>query len=140
GATTSNPRLSELPEFARRWCDEHASGFAVAAASFVWGCLSALLSVVVGAACVRVLWSGPANAPRFEMVFGYLVEPNAALWYVFGASLCAMAGFGILHAAHKGLARTTALKAAVQSDDGEPDPLQRIADRNRRYFTYLLPL
>jgi len=138
-ASTSNPLLSELPEFARRWCDDHASGFAVAATSLAWGCLSAILSIAASAACVRVLWSGPAGAPGFEMIFGYLVEANAGLWYIFGASLCAMAGFGFLHAAHRGLARTAQLKA-VSSGRGDSDPLDRIADRNRRYFRYLSPV
>jgi len=137
---TPNPLLSELPERARRGCDDHASGFPIAAASFAWGCLSIVLSVAAGAACVRVLWSGPPGAPAFEMIFGYLVEANAGLWYLVGASLCALAGFGFVHAAHRGLARTAALNAAPRSGDGDTDPLRRLADRNRRVFRFLSPL
>jgi hypothetical protein len=74
------------------------------------------------------------------MMFGYLVETNAGLWYVFGASICALASFAFLHAAHRGLARTTALKVTPRSGPDGSDPLHRIAERNRRVFRYLSPL
>ena len=33
------------------------------------------------------------------MLYGYAIEPNAGLWYLGGASLCFLAGFGFLEAA-----------------------------------------
>jgi len=134
----ANPLLSELPAFIRTWCDEHPSGFALAAGSFVWGGVSIALSIVAGAACVRVLWNGATASTEYEMIYGYLVEANAGVWYLLGASACAMAGFGILQAAHRGLARTAVLNLRP-SASRDSDPLQRIAALNRRYFKYLSP-
>jgi hypothetical protein len=136
----SNPLLSELPAFVRRWSDHHSSGFAIAAGSFVWGCISLGLSVVCGAACVRVLWVPAAGISQSEMIYGYAIEANAGPLYLVGASLFFLAGFGFLHAAHRGLARTTTLTVVTGSGAGSPAALERVADRNRHYFRYLTPM
>ncbi len=133
-----NPFLSEWPRPARRWLRRHRLALPLAAASLAWGCVSLALSILTGAACIRVLWIPVEGAGRFEMLYGYAVEPNAALWYVVGTSLVFLAGFGFLHAAHVGLARTPTLRT-VGPPDGVP-AMERIAQSNRRWFRAITPL
>ena len=120
----------------RHWIERHSSGFAVAVGSFLWGCLSLALSILSGAACLKVVWK--AGGASFEMVYGYAVELNAGLWYVIGASLSFLGAFGLLHAAYSGLANSAVLTTTGVLE--EASPLARIAAVNKRYFTYLLPL
>jgi Protein kinase domain len=136
-----NPLLSELPPVVQRWCARRRSGFGVAFFSLLWGCASLVLSIVSRAACVRVLWAAPGLARGHEMMYGYSIEPNAGLWYLAGASVCFLTGFGFLEAAHRGLARTKTLSvAAAATATGPPSPLERIAARNRRTFRYVTPV
>jgi hypothetical protein len=136
-----NPLLSELPPAVQRWWARRSSGFAVAFFSFLWGCTSLALSVASRAACVRVWWGAPGLARRAEMMYGYAIEPNAGLWYLGGASVCFLTGFGFLEAAHRGLARTRTLTVADPTTAaGSSSPLERIAARNRRTFRYVTPV
>jgi tRNA A-37 threonylcarbamoyl transferase component Bud32 len=133
-----NPFLSEFPAPMRKWMERHSTGFAVASASFLWGCISMALSIMAGAACMKVIWQPVGGAASFEMVYGYAVELNAGLWYIFGASLSLLGGFGLLHAAFTGLAGTATL-STFGTFEGI-SPLERIAAVNRRWFTYIVPL
>jgi hypothetical protein len=134
-----NPLLSELPEVIQQWWQRHSSGFVVAVASFVWGAISLLLSVASGSACVRVFWGSPDSSVLRQIIYGYAVEANAGLWYLLGASLCALTGFAFLDAAFRGLARTNlfVVGTAAQPDPGQP--LDLISSRNQRAFRYLTP-
>jgi hypothetical protein len=132
-----NPFLSELPVPVQWWWTEHSSGFFVALLSLAWGLTTLVLSVVNGAACVRVTWTAESDPGRtMEMIYGYAVESNAGLWYVIGTSICFVSGFALLEAMHRGLARTPALSI----DGGRADPLRNIAQRNRKVFRVVLPL
>jgi hypothetical protein len=135
GRADRNPLLSEFPQAVQTWCATHSSGFTLAAISFLWGCVSVALSIASRAGCVRVVWAG-LPGPRYETIYGYAVEPNAGLWYMFGASLFVLAGFLFLQAAHHGLARTSVLTDAGR---GSAKPLERIADVNRRWFRFGTP-
>jgi hypothetical protein len=135
-----NPLVSELPVVLQRWWERRSAGSAVAFLSFFWGCASLALSVASGAACVRVLWATPGVRGGYEMIYGYAVEPNAALWYMFGASVCFLTGFAFLEAAHRGLARTPVLAAADTHASNPDGPLATIAERNRQYFQYATPV
>jgi hypothetical protein len=110
----------------------------MAFASLLWGCVSLLSSVGLGASCIRVFWA-PDGAVRsaHQMVFGYAVEPNAALWYVLGVSAALLIGCGFLEAAHRGLVRTRTFMTATET--GGPDPLARVAATNRRVFRAVTP-
>ena len=132
-----NPFLSEFPAPMRHWMERHSSGFPVAVVSFLWGCLSMLLSILSHGACLRVVWKPVAGAGSFEMVYGYAVEMNAGLLYVIGASISFLCGFGLLQAAYTGLAGTATL-ATVGPYEGI-SPLARIAVVNKRYFSYIVP-
>jgi len=68
------------------------------------------------------------------MVFGYAVEPNAALWYLVGVSAAFLVGCGFLEAAHRGLIRTRTLTTSSGSD-----PLLHVAALNRRVFRTCTP-
>ena len=75
------------------------------------------------------------------MIYGYLIEPNAGLWYLFGAPLCVLAGFGFLLAGHSCLVHTKTLTVHGNAR-GDPftGPLDCIARYNRRVFHWLTPL
>ena len=135
-----NPLLSELPDGVQRWWARRSSGFIVALISFIWGCTTLALSVASGAACVRVVWAASGLTRVHEMIYGYAIEPNAGLWYLIGASLCCLTGFGFLEAAHRGLARTKILVTANSAGACPPSPVESIATRNRRYFKYVTPI
>jgi len=132
-----NPLLSEFPEVLQRWWARHSSGSALALASLVWGSVSLLSSVGLGASCVRVFWA-PEGAvrPVQQMMFGYAIEPNAGVWYVIGVSAAFLVGCGFLEAAHRGLVRTRTL---TTTDAGGPDPLSRVAATNRVVFRAVTP-
>jgi tRNA A-37 threonylcarbamoyl transferase component Bud32 len=134
-AVSGNPFLSEFPNSVRRWLEHHVSGFNVAVLSCLWGCVSLVLSVIARAACIRVLWTPAVGTSRYEMIYGYAVEPNAGLWYVAGVPLCVIGGFAFLHSIHVGLARTSVLSIA----NSQITPLEHIAAVNRRYFYYVVP-
>jgi hypothetical protein len=134
-----NPFLSDLPQAVQRWWERRTSGFIVALVSFLWGGLTLIMSLASGAACVRVLWAAPGVARVHEMKYGYAIEPNAGLWYLVGASLCFLTGFGFVEAAHRGLARTKTLSVA-RSAAGASNALERIARLNRQYFKYVTPV
>jgi hypothetical protein len=136
GYETENPFLSEFPMPVRAWLQRHSWGLPVALLSFIWGCVSITLSLVTGAACMRVSWAAE-DGRTFEMMYGYLIEPNAGPWYAVGASLCVIAGFFFLHAAHMGLARTSGLTAIGQPTS--VSALQHVAGINRRYFRVITP-
>lgn len=136
-AEAANPLLSELPESVQRWWGRHSSGAALALASLVWGCVSLLSSVGMGASCVRVFWaSGAALQPVHQMLFGYAIEPNAGAWYVVGVSAALLIGCGLLESAHRGLVRTTTLTTVV---GGDADPLSCVATANRKVFRVVTP-
>lgn len=132
-----NPLLSELPAFARRWWSRHSSGAALAMVWLMWGCVSLASSVGLGASCVRVFWAPDRWVqPARQMLFGYVVEPNAALWYILGASGAALIGCGFLEAAHRGLFRTPTL---TTTHTAGPDAPSRLALANRRAFRFVTP-
>src|SRR5207237_1708147 len=107
--------------------------------SMLWGCVSVALSIATRAACVRVWWGSPGSVSVREMLFGYAVEPNAGLWYLFGASACFLTGFGFLEAAHRGLARSNIAVPSTEASAGRPAALEQIGLLNRRYFRYGTP-
>jgi len=132
-----NPLLSEWPERAQRWWTRHSSGAVFALASLVWGCVSLLASVGLGASCVRVFWAPDgAVRPAQQMMFGYAVEPNAGVWYVIGVCAAILVGCGFLEAAHHGLLRTRTL---TTTDTRGPDALSRVAATNRVVFRAVTP-
>src|SRR5262249_10356542 len=133
---SENPFLSEFPVPLRRWMGRHSTGVPIAVASALWGCLSIALSIAAGAACTRVAWSA-SDGRMFEMIYGYVIEPNAGPWYVVGASITVIAGFVFLHAAYVGLARTPGMAAV---DRSQPvSALSGISALNRRYFRVITP-
>jgi tRNA A-37 threonylcarbamoyl transferase component Bud32 len=136
-SAVANPFLSEFPSWVSRWSQRHNWGFPAAIASCVWGCVSIALSVLAGASCIRVLWQGEAGE-TFEILYGYVIEPNAGPWYCIGSSVCLMAGFGLLDAAYRGLARTTGL--SLPGSEASGAPLQRIAEINRSVFRVIAPV
>ncbi|MCC6695637.1 MAG: serine/threonine protein kinase, partial [Candidatus Hydrogenedentes bacterium] len=132
-----NPLLSEFPDAIRRWADQAGAGFWMAVGSFTWGAVSLVLSVLCNAACLRVLWAAESGRGLAETIYGYAVEFNAGPWYLAGASACALAGIGFLQAAHRGLAATLKVTDGFSSTD--PQPLSRVAEKNRRWFRILTP-
>jgi tRNA A-37 threonylcarbamoyl transferase component Bud32 len=136
-ATASfNPLLTELPAAIQQWLQVGSTGLVLAAASLIWGAISLVLSVFAHAACLRVLWSADLDPTRrFEMRYGYLVEPNAGLWYLVFTSFFVLGVFAFLRASHQGFAATTALTL-----DGAVDTVRvstRIGQINRRLFQVL---
>jgi hypothetical protein len=134
-----NPLISELPSSVQGWWARRSSGFVGALLSMLWGCASLILSIAARAACVRVVWVA-GGARTHEMVYGYAVEPNAGLWYVFGASVCFLTGYAILEAGATGLARTASLSSLEEPAAGPAGAVRTIAALNRRYFRYTTPL
>lgn len=134
GATEGNPFFSEFPAAIRRWLNRSGSGFEIAGISFVWGWLSFVLSVLCGAACLKVVWKPQSGDASWTMTYGYGVELNAALFYIFCAPLCFIGGFLLFQAAHKGLEKTAALTGLAGVH-----PLERIAEWNQRVFRVMLP-
>jgi len=135
-----NPFLSELPRPIRAWLERNSYGFAVAAFSFCLGVIAILLSIVGHAACLKILWQPQSQNISFEMVYGFMIEPNAGLWYLLGTPLCFLAGFGFLQSAFVGISHTKTLSVYV---NGHPDrharPIEKIAEHNRRVFRFLTP-
>ena len=135
---TLNPLLSELPEALQRWWSRHSAGAFLALVSFAWGVASLTMSIVLGAACVRVVWASSEAPPEtLEMLFGYAIEPNAGLWYLAGTSVCLLIGCGFLDAAFHALARS---KAVTVPDGSTASALTRVAAANRTVFRVLTPL
>ena len=134
-----NPFLSELPRPVRAWLDRNSYGFAVAALSFFLGVIAILLSIIARAACIRILWQ-PSQSTSFEMAYGFMVEPNAGLWYLLGAPLCFLAGFGFLQSAFVGISHTKTLSVYAGGHlDRHARPIEEIAEHNRRVFRFLTP-
>ena len=136
-ADALNPLLSELPLNVQHWWSRHSAGALLAFLSAAWGIVSVALSVALGAACVRVIWSPPTDPRRaVEMLFGYAIEPNAGLWYVAGTSMCLLVGCGFLEAASRALSRTR----AIQTVGELTDPVARVAAHNRAIFSIATPV
>jgi hypothetical protein len=131
-----NPFLSEFPHAIRSWLQRHSWGLPLAVASSLWGLLSLVFSVAAGAACVRVYWSA-GDVRRFDIIYGYVVEPNAGPWYLVGVPVCIFAGCFFLHAAHVGLGRTAWHGTGDSSTAVEG--LRYLAALNRRYFRWITP-
>ena len=135
-----NPFLSELPRRVRTWLDRNSYGFTVAGLSFCLGVVAILLSILARASCLKILWQPPSENTSFEMIYGFVVEPNAGFWYLLGAPLCFLAGLGFLQAAFVGISHTKTLSVYTS---GRPDqnvrPHEKIAEHNRRIFRFLTP-
>ena len=110
--------------------------------AFLAGGLTAiLLSHLVGAACIRVTLAGSPGSER-TVLFGYVAEPNAGLWYLVGVPVFVIISVHFLRLAHSTLRELSVGErlVAMAPDATRPSSLALIADRNRRWFRVLTPL
>jgi serine/threonine protein kinase len=139
----ANPLLSEFNGLPRlqRWLHRHRGGGRLALIVALAGLSAILLSHIVGAACIRVALQGPSGLQR-TLLFGYVAEPNAALWYLAGAPLFVVVASHFLNLAHGTLRELEGGERLVaRREAGAPpiSPLSAIARMNRRWFRIIVP-
>jgi serine/threonine protein kinase len=140
----NNPLLSEfdfLPSL-QDWIHTHAGGGTLALTTALGGLAAILLSHVAGSACIRVALQASSGA-HHTLVFGYVAEPNAGLWYLVGTPAFVIIATHFLNLAHSTLRELSGGDRLIVAAEGEASgrsALDLIAERNRRWFRALTPV
>jgi serine/threonine protein kinase len=139
-----NPLLSEFDVFptVRRWIDRHGGGGTLALIAAAAGLAAVVFSHVVGSACIHVTLHGSSPTGR-TLVFGYVAEPNAGLWYLIGVPVFVIVAAHFLSLAHstlRELAEGERLVVAGEPVGGASATLDLVRVRNRRWFRLITPL
>lgn len=137
-----NPLLSEweaMPRV-RAWLRRNPQGGWLALTLSLAALAAILLSHYVGAAGIQVRFAASGCAAPTPLIYGYLVELNAGLFYLIGVPLIVMTGFHLLSFAHATLRRLVWSQRLMVASDKKADPLAIIARLNRRFFRITLPL
>ena len=138
-----NPLLSELRALPRveRWVRAHAGGGTLALGAAAAAIVAIVLSHIVGSACIQVSLRGPSGLQQ-TILFGYVAELNAGLWYLVGVPIFVLAAAHFLRLAESALRQLAEGERLIAVLPGTASPaavLDVIADRNRRLFRIVAP-
>ena len=140
----SLPLLSEF-DFSPRlqnWLRRNPQGGKIALGAAGGALIATLLSWVVRAACICVTF-GCSGKSR-SLIFGYLAEPNAALFYLVGVPVTVMTAFHLINLAHVMMRRLVSGQRLIMVNwkgaGDKPSPLAIIAQSNRRLCRALIPV
>ncbi|MBS1808672.1 MAG: serine/threonine protein kinase [Acidobacteria bacterium] len=146
GEEAPNPLLSEW-NFSLRlrdWLKKNPNGGKLAILAASVALIAILLSRYVGAAAISVILKPHCEATPVELIFGYVIELNAGLFYLIGVPLVIVTGFQLLKFADSILRSLVSVGRLVINPlmpaHTHTHPFEVISQYNSRLFRITAPL